>query len=65
VIHSGNTSSGSIPIALAKLVHTGEVPPDSPALLFGFGGGFAFAGQVIRTPRSTATILPAGDPALS
>ena len=54
VIHSGNTSSASIPIALAKLVRSGEVPPDSPALLFGFGGGFAFAGQVIRTPRNVA-----------
>ncbi|HEY8700090.1 MAG TPA: 3-oxoacyl-[acyl-carrier-protein] synthase III C-terminal domain-containing protein [Arthrobacter sp.] len=49
VIHSGNTSSASIPIALAKLVRTGKVPPDSPALLFGFGGGFSYAGQVIRT----------------
>jgi 3-oxoacyl-[acyl-carrier-protein] synthase III len=65
VIHSGNTSSASIPIALAKLVRTGEVPPDSPALLFGFGGGFAFAGQVIRTPRNTAAILPADAPPLS
>jgi 3-oxoacyl-[acyl-carrier-protein] synthase-3 len=65
LIHSGNTSSARIPIALAKLVRTGEVSPDSPALLFGFGGGFAFAGQVIRTPRSTAAILPADAPPLS
>ena len=65
VIHSGNTSSASIPIALAKLVRSGEVPPDSPALLFGFGGGFAFAGQVIRTPRNTAATLPAARHPLS
>lgn len=56
IITSGNTSSASIPIALAKLVRTGEVPPDSPALLFGFGGGFSYAGQVIRTPRTTPAI---------
>lgn len=49
VIHSGNTSSASIPIALAKLIRTGQLPPGSPVLLFGFGGGFAYAGQVVRT----------------
>jgi hypothetical protein len=59
VVTSGNTSSASVPIALAKLVRAGQLPPDSPVLLFGFGGGFSYAGQVIRTPRNTASI-PAG-----
>lgn len=54
VVTSGNTSSASVPIALAKLVRSGQLPPDSPVLLFGFGGGFSYAGQVIRTPISTA-----------
>jgi 3-oxoacyl-[acyl-carrier-protein] synthase-3 len=52
VVTSGNTSSASIPIALARLVRSGQLPPDSPVLLFGFGGGFSYAGQVVRTPAS-------------
>ncbi|HET9872459.1 MAG TPA: beta-ketoacyl-ACP synthase III [Propionibacteriaceae bacterium] len=48
---SGNTSAASIPLAFSKMWHNGELPPDSPVLLFGFGGGFAYAGQVVRTPR--------------
>ncbi|MEV5051180.1 beta-ketoacyl-ACP synthase III [Arthrobacter sp. LAR12-1-1.1] len=55
VVTSGNTSSASIPIALAKLVRSGQLPPDSPVLLFGFGGGFSYAGQVVRTP-ATGTV---------
>ncbi len=51
VTASGNTSAASIPLAFSKMWHNGELPPDSPVLLFGFGGGFAYAGQVVRTPR--------------
>ncbi|WP_427006917.1 beta-ketoacyl-ACP synthase 3 [Pseudarthrobacter sp. H2] len=54
IVTSGNTSSASIPIALAKLVRSGSLPPESPVLLFGFGGGFSYAGQVIRTPQISA-----------
>ncbi len=50
VVTSGNTSAASVPIALARLVRSGQLAPDSPVLLFGFGGGFSYAGQVIRTP---------------
>ncbi|MBT8159244.1 MULTISPECIES: beta-ketoacyl-ACP synthase III [Arthrobacter] len=52
VVTSGNTSSASIPIALAKLIRNGDLPPNAPVLLFGFGGGFAYAGQVIHTPAT-------------
>ncbi|KRE64957.1 3-oxoacyl-ACP synthase [Arthrobacter sp. Soil736] len=52
VVTSGNTSSASIPIALAKLIRGGQLPSDSPVLLFGFGGGFSYAGQVVRTPAA-------------
>lgn len=55
VVTSGNTSSASVPIALAKLVRSGQLPSESPVLLFGFGGGFAYAGQVVRTP-ATGTV---------
>ena len=51
VVTSGNTSAASIPLAFAKMWQAGELPPDTPFLLFGFGGGFAYAGLVARTPR--------------
>lgn len=50
VTSSGNTSAASIPLAFSKMWHNNELPADVPALLFGFGGGFAYAGQVVRTP---------------
>ncbi|WP_335938090.1 beta-ketoacyl-ACP synthase III [Streptomyces sp. PTD5-9] len=50
VVDSGNTSAASIPLALSKLVERGEVPAGSPALLFSFGGGLSWAGQVVRCP---------------
>ncbi|MCB5168939.1 ketoacyl-ACP synthase III [Streptomyces bambusae] len=50
VVDSGNTSAGSIPMALSKLVERGEIPTGAPVLLFGFGGNLSYAGQVIRCP---------------
>lgn len=50
VIESGNTSAASIPIALSKLVERREIPVGAPVLLFGFGGGLSYAGQIIRCP---------------
>jgi len=50
VVESGNTSAASIPIALSKLLRRGELTPGTPVLLLGFGGGLAYAGQVIRCP---------------
>lgn len=50
VVDSGNTSAGSIPMALSKLVERGEIPSGAPVLLFGFGGNLSYAGQVIRCP---------------
>ncbi|MFE4515275.1 beta-ketoacyl-ACP synthase III [Kitasatospora sp. NPDC056783] len=50
VVHSGNTSAASIPLAFSKLVERGELAPGDPVLLFGFGGGLAYAGQVVRCP---------------
>lgn len=51
ITESGNTSAASIPLGFSKWWHAGKIPADVPALLFGFGGGFAFAGQVVMTPR--------------
>ncbi|WP_034264181.1 beta-ketoacyl-ACP synthase III [Actinospica robiniae] len=50
VVNSGNTSAASVGIALSKLVESGELVSGDLALLFGFGGGLAYAGQVVRCP---------------
>ena len=50
IVESGNTSAASVPLALSKLVERGEVPSGAPVLLFGFGGGLTYAGQVVRCP---------------
>ncbi len=50
VVDSGNTSAASIPLALSKLVELGAVPTGSPVLLFSFGGGLSWAGQVVMCP---------------
>ena len=51
---SGNTSAASVPLAYAKLVEAKTFAPGSPVLLFGFGGGLAYAGQVVLTPEPSA-----------
>lgn len=50
VRESGNTSAASIPLAFSKLVERGEIEKGAPVLLFGFGGGLSYAGQVVRCP---------------
>jgi 3-oxoacyl-[acyl-carrier-protein] synthase III len=50
IVESGNTSAASIPLALSKLVERRAVPAGAPVLLFGFGGGLTYAGQVVRCP---------------
>ena len=50
IVESGNTSAASIPMAFSKLVERGEIPSGAPVLLFGFGGGLTYAGQVVRCP---------------
>jgi 3-oxoacyl-[acyl-carrier-protein] synthase-3 len=50
VVDSGNTSAASVPLALSKLVERGEIPSGAPVLLFTFGGGLSWAGQVVSCP---------------
>ena len=50
VVESGNTSAASVPIALSKLLGRNEIQPGAKALLFGFGGGLSWAGQVVTCP---------------
>ena len=50
VINSGNTSAASIPLALSKLLESTQIARGTPILLFAFGGGLTYAGQVIKAP---------------
>jgi 3-oxoacyl-[acyl-carrier-protein] synthase-3 len=50
VVDNGNSSAASVPLALARLVESGEAKPGDLALLFGFGAGLTYAGQVVRVP---------------
>ena len=50
VTESGNTSAASIPLALSKMQEADPLPSGSPVLLFAFGGGLAYAGQVVKMP---------------
>jgi 3-oxoacyl-[acyl-carrier-protein] synthase-3 len=50
VVHAGNTSSASVPLALAALLESGEAKSGDVALLLGFGAGLTFAGQVVVLP---------------
>jgi len=50
VVDSGNTSAGSVPIALAKLIDSGALTSGAPVLLLGFGAGLAYAAQVVHCP---------------
>jgi len=55
--HAGNTSSASIPLALHRLVAGGQARPGDTALLLAFGGGLAFAAQVVKVPQVVLPIV--------
>jgi 3-oxoacyl-[acyl-carrier-protein] synthase III len=50
IIHAGNTSSASIPLALARMAEQGRLQPGTPALLIAFGAGLSYASQVVTVP---------------
>jgi 3-oxoacyl-[acyl-carrier-protein] synthase III len=50
IVHSGNTSSASIPLALDHMRADGRVRSGDVALLVGFGAGLSFAAQVVVLP---------------
>lgn len=47
VVDNGNTIAATVPIALSRLCERGELGPGDQVLLFGFGAGLAWAGQVV------------------
>jgi 3-oxoacyl-[acyl-carrier-protein] synthase-3 len=50
IVHTGNTSAASIPLAMDALIQSGEVKSGGLALQIGFGAGLAFGAQVIVLP---------------
>ena len=50
IVHAGNTSSASIPLAMSRMAEQGRLEPGTPALLLGFGAGLCYAAQVITLP---------------
>ena len=50
IVHAGNTSSASVPLALSRMIERGELESGAPVLLLGFGAGLCYAAQVITVP---------------
>jgi 3-oxoacyl-[acyl-carrier-protein] synthase-3 len=50
IIHSGNTSSASVPLALDHMRTDGRLRSGDTVLLVGFGAGLSYAGQVVVCP---------------
>ena len=50
IVHSGNTSSASIPMALDHMRAAGRTTSGDVALLVGFGAGLSYAAQVVVLP---------------
>jgi 3-oxoacyl-[acyl-carrier-protein] synthase-3 len=50
IVHTGNTSAASIPLAMHALLESGEVKSGGLALQIGFGAGLAFGAQVVVLP---------------
>ena len=50
IVHTGNTSAASVPLAMAALLESGEARSGDTALLIGYGAGLSFAAQVVTLP---------------
>lgn len=50
IAEQGNTSAASIPLALERLIESGEAQSGQLALLIGFGAGLVYGAQVVRVP---------------
>ena len=50
IVHAGNTSSASIPLALSRMIERGDIASGDAVLLLGFGAGISYAAQVIKAP---------------
>jgi 3-oxoacyl-[acyl-carrier-protein] synthase-3 len=50
LVDMGNTSAASIPLAMERMLASGEVASGGLALLAGYGAGLGYAAQVARLP---------------
>lgn len=50
IVHMGNSSAASIPLAIEALLESGEAHSGQTALIIGFGAGLVYAGQVVVLP---------------
>jgi 3-oxoacyl-[acyl-carrier-protein] synthase-3 len=50
IVDTGNTSAASIPLAMARMLETGEAKSGDLALLIGFGAGLVYSAQVVVLP---------------
>lgn len=50
IVHSGNTSSASVPLAIDHMRAAGQISRGDVMLLVGFGSGLSYASQVVVCP---------------
>jgi 3-oxoacyl-[acyl-carrier-protein] synthase-3 len=50
VAETGNTGAASIPLAMERLLTSGQAASGDTALLIGFGAGLSYAGAVVTLP---------------
>jgi 3-oxoacyl-[acyl-carrier-protein] synthase-3 len=50
IAQTGNTSAASVPLAMDRMLESGEAKSGGTALLIGFGAGLAYAAQVVTLP---------------
>lgn len=50
IAYTGNTSAASVPLAMERMLDSGEAPHGGTALLIGFGAGLVYAAQVVTLP---------------
>jgi len=50
IAENGNTSAASVPLAMERMIESGEAKSGGTALLIGFGAGLVYAAQVVTLP---------------
>ena len=50
IAQTGNTSAASIPLAMSRMLESGETRSGDLALLIGFGAGLVYSAQVVTIP---------------
>jgi 3-oxoacyl-[acyl-carrier-protein] synthase-3 len=50
IAETGNTSAASVPLAMERMLESGEAKSGDLALLIGFGAGLVYAAQVVVLP---------------